>query len=475
MSDPPVLLWFRRDLRLDDHPALIAAVGSGRPVVPVFIHDETVEALGAAAKWRLGLAVAEFSAALAARRSRLILRRGRALPVLAALLAETGAGAVFWTRVYEPGHIARDTGVKAALRGAGVEVLSFPGALLFEPREVRTGAGAPYSVFTPFWRAVRSRDPGQALAAPKRFPVPDVWPRSEAIADWGMGRGMDRGAAVVARHARVGEDRAAERFAGFLDLRLGGYAARRDFPGLDAGSNLSENLAWGEISPRRIWQSVRGRAGAVPGSEAAAEKFLSELGWREFAWHLMAAHPEMATADWRAGWERFPWRGDNDDAEAWRRGMTGEPFVDAAMRELYVTGRIHNRARMVAASYLTKHLLTDWRIGRAWFEQCLIDWDPAANAMGWQWVAGSGPDATPYFRIFNPEKQATGFDPDGSYRQRFLAGGQAGPDSAALAFFAAVPQSWGLSAGQAYPPRRIALAEGRARALAAWAEFQNRR
>ncbi len=473
MSDAPVIMWFRRDLRLEDHVALTAALGSGRPVIPLFIHDETVMSLGAAAKWRLGLGVAEFGRVVGAMGSRLILRQGAALAVLQELVAETGAQAVYWTRYYAPDHIARDNAVKAVLRETGIEAHSFAGALLFEPGTVRSGAGTPYSVFTPFWKAIRDRDPGAPLAAPGRLPGPRIWPRSEALDDWAMGRSMGRGAGVVGRHVRVGAAAASDRLTGFLEQRIGHYATGRDFPGQEVTSGLSENLAWGEISARKIWQELR-RHREVVGDITAAEKFLSELGWREFSWHQLVQHPQMATQAWRAGWQAFPWRGESGLAEAWRRGMTGEPFVDAAMRALYVTGRIHNRARMVAASYLTKQLLTDWRIGLAWFADCLIDWDPAANALGWQWVAGSGPDAAPYFRVFNPATQAEKFDAQGIYRNRFLGTGQAPPGQEAEEWYEAMPLSWGMARANPYPPRLVSLAQGRATALQAYAGFQKR-
>jgi len=465
-EEGPVILWFRRDLRLADHAGLDAACRSGRVVLPVFIHDETVEAMGAAARWRLGEGVRVFAAALAAKGSRLILRRGRAQDVLLPLVAETGAAVVFWQRVYDPEGIARDTAVKAALKDRGIAAESFPGAVLFEPWTVKTGQGGAYSVYSPYWKAVRGRDPGLPLPAPGRIPAPDVWPASEVLDDWRIGAAMRRGAEVVADHATIGEAAASARLSRFLTEGLHRYAAERDFPALDAGSGLSENLAWGEISPRIVWQAAMR---ARDEGSAGAEKFLSELGWREFAWHLLYHHPTLATRNWREGWDGFPWRGDNPDAERWRRGLTGEPFVDAAMREMYVTGRMHNRARMIVASYLTKHLLTDWRVGLRWFQDCLIDWDPAANAMGWQWVAGSGPDAAPYFRIFNPRTQGEKFDPDGTYRRRWIAEGQARPPDTALSYFRAVPESWGLSPDAPYPDPLIGLAEGRERALLAYA------
>lgn len=466
MTDAPLILWFRRDLRLGDHPMLAAAVATGRPLLPVFVLDPEAEALGAAPKWRLGLGVQRFAATLEALGARLVLRRGPALEALRGLVQETGAGGVWWSRLYDPASVARDTAVKAGLKAAGLEARSFAGHLLHEPWEVATAQGGPYRVFTPYWNAVR----GRAVAAPE--PAPGalrgvaVWPGSERLEDWRLGAAMNRGASVVAAHVRVGEDAARARLGLFLERIVARYAETRDLPGVDGTSRLSEPLTYGEIGIREVWH-----AGfrALQEGAAGAGAFLRELAWREFSYHLMHHTPQILTGNWRPEWDGFPWRGDGEAAERWRRGMTGEPFVDAAMREMYVTGTMHNRARMIAASYLTKHLLTHWKIGLDWFADCLTDWDPAANAMGWQWVAGCGPDAAPYFRIFNPAGQAEKFDPDGAYRRRFLAegrGAQAAPE--ALAYFQAVPRSWGLEARRAPPAPLIGLAEGRERALAAY-------
>lgn len=461
----PVILWLRRDLRLHDHPAMQAAVQSGRPVIPVFICDETVEALGAAPKWRLGQALEVLSASLYGIGSRLVLRKGAALDVLRALILETGAEAVYWSRYYDAPARARDTKVKAALKADGVDAQSFAGFLLFEPWAVETKQGGPYRVYTPFWKAVRSLSVGPPEPAVTGLRAPDLWPESDALTDWKLGAAMHRGVEVVARYARIGERAALDRLQRFCAEKIGDYAEARDFPAREATSRLSENLTYGEISPRTVWH-----AGwrCVQDGARGAEHFLKELVWREFAWHLLYHFPDLAQANWRREWDSFPWRGDSADAESWRRGMTGEPLVDAAMRELYTTGTMHNRARMIAASYLTKHLLTDWRIGRAWFEETLIDWDPAANAMGWQWVAGSGPDAAPYFRVFNPAGQAEKFDKQTLYQRRFIAEGQRAPAAPALDYFAAVPRNWALSPARPYPSARVDLAEGRARALAAY-------
>ncbi|WP_416173494.1 cryptochrome/photolyase family protein [Cypionkella sp.] len=467
MSDQPLILWFRRDLRLSDHPMLAAAVASGRPLLPVFVLDGQAEALGAAAKWRLGLGLARFAETLAAMGQRLILRRGDALAVLQALVAETGAAGVMWQRMYDPQAVARDTAVKAALKAKGLVAESFPGALLIEPWEVATGQGGYYKVYSPFWKAVSARGFAGPVPAVTALRAPSVWPVSEDLADWQMGAAMRRGAAVCLPHQRVGEAAALARLDEFIDTAVDRYRAARDFPGvIGATSGLSENLAWGEIGPRTIWAAGQR---ALHQGDAGAEQFCKELVWREFAYHLMHHSPHILTQSWREGWEDFAWRGDNPEAEAWRRGMTGEPFVDAAMREMYVTGRMHNRARMVVASYLTKHLLSDWRLGQAWFADCLTDWDEAANAMGWQWVAGSGPDAAPYFRVFNPAGQAEKFDSDGAYRRRWIAEISAQPGAEAQSYFDAVPKRWNLAVTQAYPKPIVTLADGRARALAAYA------
>ena len=465
MTGTPLILWFRRDLRLGDQPMLAAAVASGRAVVPVFILDPETEALGAAAKWRLGLSVAAFATALEGIGLRLTLRRGAALDALRALVVETGAGGVWWSRLYDPASVARDTGVKAALKAEGREARSFAGHLLHEPWDVETGTGGPYRVFTPYWKTVRGRGVPAPAPAPGRMRAPAVWPGSDRLADWRLGAAMNRGAAVVLPYQAVGEAAALDRLRRFLDGPVDGYVEARNLPAVPGTSRLSENLTYGEIGIRAVWHAgVRAR----DEGRAGAESFLRELAWREFAYHLMHHYPQITHANWKPDWDSFPWRGDSPDAERWRRGMTGERFVDAAMREMYVTGTMHNRARMIAASYLTKHLLTHWKVGLDWFADCLTDWDPAANAMGWQWVAGSGPDAAPYFRVFNPAGQAEKFDPAAAYQRRFVAEMSRDPGPEALAYFKAVPRSWGLDPGAGYPAPILDLGEGRARALAAY-------
>ena len=466
-SMPPTLLWMRRDLRLADHPGWHAAIKGSGPVIPVFVLDETFESYGAAPKWRLGASLADHAAALRERGSRLVLRRGRAAEVLEALIEETGARRVVWSRLYDARSVARDRAVERRLGARGATIETVNASLLFEPHTVATQGGGSYKVYSPFWRAVRGNDVPEPLPVPGNLRPPPRWPRSDRLEEWRLGTAMNRGSAIVARHARVGELAARDRLEAFRRDGVGRYRTERDFPALGATSGLSENLTYGEISPGTVWHAGR-LAMERPGQSEQAEHFVKELAWREFAYHLLWHTPRLETANWREDWNGFPWRGDNQDAERWRRGMTGYEMVDAAMREMYVTGTMHNRTRMLVASFLTKHLLTDWRIGDAWFRDCLIDWDVASNALGWQWTAGSGPDAAPYFRVYNPETQGQKFDPDRRYRDRFIAEGRSKPHADALSFFQAVPLSWQLSPDQPYPAAVIGLAEGRARALRAY-------
>ena len=435
----------------------------------MFILDPEFAALGAAPKWRLEQALASFSGRLEGVGSKLILRSGDALSVLQDLLESTGAQAVHWSRQYTPQGIERDKEIKATLKAQGIQAASFTGFVLFEPWTVETGTGGPYKVFTPFWKKVRERSLNAPLPAPESLPGPPSWPQSEALPSWKLGAAMNRGAAIVAKHASIGEARALQRLHEFLSSRCADYPTDRDRPDRDGTSRLAEHLTFGEISARSIWHIGReAMAQGNPGAEA----FVRQLVWRDFAWHLAFNTPELLHDSWRPAWRDFPWRSDNPDAEKWRRGETGEPMVDAAMRELYVTGRMHNRARMLVASYLTKHLMTHWQVGAEWFAECLVDWDPAANAMGWQWAAGCGPDASPYFRVFNPAGQAKKFDPDGTYQTRFLPAND-GLEPDAEDFYRAVPRSWGLDPDAPYPSQPIIeLKAGRQRALDAYKAFK---
>lgn len=466
MTNAPILLWHRRDLRLADHPALSAAQATGRPVIPVFIDDEASRGLGAAPRLRLGLSLARLRDAYAGIGSRLICRQGDAVAVLRGLAAETGAKAIWWSRLYDDQGRASGEAVKQSFAESGIETRSFAGHLLFEPWSVQTGQGGAYKVYTPFWKTLRVRDPGAPVAPPTALHAPTQWPASDDPATWQMDRAMDRGAQIVAGHADPGEDAARAKLDAFCDQTIGRYHEGRDFPASGATSDLSEHLSLGEISPRTVWA-----AGwrAVQMGKQGAETFVKELVWREFAHHLIYHYPDLARRNWRDGWDDFPWNTETTpQVLAWMQGRTGVDLVDAGMRQLHVTGRMHNRVRMVVASYLTKNLLTDWRIGLRFFEQHLTDWDPASNAMGWQWVAGCGPDAAPFFRIFNPETQGQKFDAQGQYRRTWIAEGQSAPPQTALDAFQVMPRHWQLRPDAPRPAPIVDLKATRARALDAY-------
>lgn len=457
-DEAPILVWLRRDLRLRDNPALSAAAATGRPVVVAFIRDPLFDALGAAHKWRFGLGLDHFAARLRQLGNRLILRSGSALDVLRDIVGETGATTIYWNRAYDPDGIARDTEVKASFASQDIDVESFSGNLLQEPWKTTTKTGGHFKVYSPFWRALSVQAIAAPLAPPAQLRLVDNVPRSEDLAQWDLGAEMRRGAAVVAQHLLLGEEAAQARLDQFLDTLLPEYGEGRDFPARALTSNLSEPLAYGEISARQIWNQTLLR---YPHGEA--EKFLKELAWRDFAWHLTFHDPHIQTGCWRREWDRFQWEDRADDPRliAWQQGRTGVDLVDAGMRELYTTGRMHNRVRMIVASYLTKHLRMHWRFGQQWFADTLVDWDAASNAMGWQWVAGCGPDAAPYFRVFNPDTQQQKFDGQNTYCRHWL-----GTNSG---FEEAVPLSWKTS--RPLNPI-VSLPEGRAQALAALEAFK---
>ena len=463
----PILYWIRRDLRTSDNAALSYAVASGRAVIPVFILDSIFAAYGAAPRWRLGLGLEHLDKSYRALGAKLIFRSGEALSVLETLISETGADSVVWNRLYEPQTRARDKNIKENLKIKGLDIRSFPGMLMFEPWTVETGGGTFYKVYTPFWKSVRQREVADILEAPKSILSPERWPVTEELSAWNLGGGMERGADVVRPYVRIGESAAQLRLWEFVSNDIHDYVKQRDIPYISATSGLSENLAMGELSPGQCWHAARV---AFQQGDKGAETFIKELVWREFAYHLMFHTPHLLTKNWKPDWDYFPWQTDERSPYvlAWKRGRTGVPFVDAAMREMYVTGRMHNRGRMIVASYLTKHLLCHWQIGQKWFENCLVDWDPANNAMGWQWSAGSGPDATPYFRVFNAETQLQKFDPEHRYIQQWIAELTDKPSKTALKFFKAIPKDWQLNAEMVYCEAIVTMSEGRQRALAAY-------
>ena len=406
----PSIVWLRDDLRLADNPALTAAAERGEPVVLVYVLDEVsagIRPLGAASRWWLHHSLATLG-------PHLVLRRGAAEEVLPALVAETGAGAVFWNRRYGASREI-DARLKTRLRDDGLEVQSFQASLLVEPWTLTTGSGGPYRVFTPFWKAARE------LHFREPLPVPEVeWGTagSDDLDDWELLPTHPDWAPGLREGWTPGEEGAHDQLETFVDERLENYH-RRDEPAVDATSRLSPHLRFGEISPFQVWERLHGHMSAA--ARKNAPKFLSEVGWREFNWSILFHAPELAERNYRPAYDAFPWDDpDPEELAAWKEGRTGIPLVDAGMRELWQTGTMHNRVRMVVASFLIKNLLVDWRVGEKWFWDTLVDADEASNPGNWQWVAGSGADAAPYFRVFNPELQRDKFDKGGRYVNRWV-------------------------------------------------------
>ena len=421
----PTLVWFRQDLRLQDNPALAAARRRGGAVIPVFIWDEAGEGRwppGAASRWWLHHSLASLDAALRARGSRLVLARGASESALRALVTATGATAVFWNRRYEPAAIARDKAIKAGFAAAGVDARRFSASLLFEPHTIANKAGGSFQVFTPFWRHCLSLDvEAPARLPPGALPSPRKWPATVELADFGLLPRIPWDAGLSSAW-QPGEASATKRLRQFAAGAMEHYADQRNQPGLDGTSVLSPHLHWGEIGPRQIWAAVRARAkgtGVFP-PHRGGQVFLSEVGWREFAHHLLFHFPATPGEPLRREFAAFPWADDRVGLRAWQLGRTGYPIVDAGMRQLWQTGWMHNRVRMIASSFLVKHLRISWPAGAAWFWDTLVDADLANNTLGWQWTAGCGADAAPYFRIFNPTIQGEKFDAAGDYVRRWV-------------------------------------------------------
>ena len=424
MNVSPSIVWFRNDLRLADNPALHAAVQRGGPIVPVFIHTPEEEAPwspGGASKWWRHQSLHELETCLRERGARLVLRRGAALATLRALIQETGAGAVFWNRRYEPAVIARDARVKESLRNDGIKGESFNGALLHEPWMIKNKSDRPFQVFTPFWKqCLNETDPAEPLPAPEKISAPVKWPESLTLAELELEPKIKWAEGMRAAWL-PGETGAANQLKQFLAAAFANYSVDRNRPDLTGTSRLSPHLHFGEISPRQIWHAIRQHAEGkkIPKTVWRTSQFLAEIGWREFAHHLLFHFSHTPTEPLRADFKKFPWRTDAALLKAWQKGRTGYPIVDAGMRELWTTGWMHNRVRMIVASFLVKDLLISWHEGAAWFWDTLVDADLAQNTSGWQWTAGCGADAAPYFRVFNPMSQGEKFDPSGNYVRRW--------------------------------------------------------
>ncbi|MCA1541499.1 deoxyribodipyrimidine photo-lyase [Bradyrhizobium sp. NBAIM32] len=473
---PPVIVWFRDDLRLSDHPALHAAATSGAPVLCLYVLDEAAgRAPGGAARWWLAQSLRALGAEIAARGGSLVLRRGSAAKVIPEVVRQSGARAVYWNEIAQAPHQAVERQLQAALAKLGMHAQSFPGDLLVPPAAIRTKDGRGLRVFTPFWRRVLALgDPPKPLPAPKQLrPAPSIasdglesWKLEPTTPDWAGGLREAWSPGAASAHLRLRD---------FLKHTVRMYVGDRDRPDRDGTSRLSPHLRFGEISPRQFWHAARFAAAEDPARGQGVEKLLSELGWREFCRHLLHDHPNLAAENLQTNFDGFPWQPDKEALTAWQRGRTGYPIVDAGLRELWHTGVMHNRVRMVVASFLVKHLLIDWREGEAWFWDTLVDADAGSNPANWQWVAGCGADAAPYFRIFNPQLQGEKFDPDGAYVRRWVPELKALPAKLIHRPWQATPielASAGITIGKTYPQPIVDHARARERALAAYAKIR---
>jgi len=474
----PVVVWFRQDLRLSDQRALAAAVATGAPVIPLYILDDISPQswrMGGASRWWLDKSLSALGKSLEELGGRLILRSGEAVSVLTSIAHETSTAGVYTQAAYEPWASAVETRAHAALGLHGVALKRYPGAVLKRTESLRTKAGEPYKVYSPFWRAlVASGPPAEPLPAPAKLSAPATWPKSEALSSWGLHPTKPDWSRGMAEVWTPGEAGAHQRLDTFLQSGIGDYHDDRNRPDRPGTSRLSPHLHFGEISPAQCWHAavMRGDDGGGLGLET----FLKELAWRDFAVHLLVHWPSLPEAPFKPAFARFPWASDAAALKAWQLGRTGYPIVDAGMRELWHTGYMHNRVRMIVASFLIKDLLIPWQSGQAWFWDTLLDADLASNAASWQWVAGCGADAAPYFRIFNPVTQGAKFDPEGSYVRRWV------PELSKLPA-ATIHAPWqasalelkvaGVTLGVTYPHPIVDHAAARERALAALASLKS--
>lgn len=478
-ASAPAIVWFRDDLRLADNAALSHAAAAG-PVLALYVFDDTGTSgrpLGGAARWWLQGSLERLAADLDRRGVPLVLRRGPARQIVPAVAREAGARLVAWNRRFEAAGRSADADIAETLAETGIATFEGTGNLLYDPELPRTGSGGRFRVFTPFWRACRALpEPAAPLPVPSDLQGMRTAIGSDALAAWALCPSAPDWAGGLRAAWRPGEAAAHARLDDFLDRALAPYADARDFVEGDTTSRLSPHLRFGEITPRQILAAVKRRTAV--GAKGGADKFLAEIGWRDFSWNLLDQEPDLATRPLDRRFEHFPWRDDVDGLEAWRRGRTGVPIVDAAMRGLWHTGFMHNRLRMVVASFLVKHLLVDWREGEAWFWDTLVDADPASNTASWQWVAGCGADAAPFVRVFNPVLQGERYDPTGAFVRRFVPEIAGLPNSlihkpweaTALELAAA-----GIRLGETYPRPIVDLAEGRARALEAFEAIRGAR
>lgn len=475
MGERPIIVWFRQDLRIGDHVALRRAVEAKAGVIPLFVFDEVSSqpwSMGGASLWWLHHSLTELGAGLSKRGSKLILKRGAAVACLVSLAKKTNAQAVYASRMYEPWAVALENEINTELSNIGVDFKRFPGSLLFEPEAVATKSGTPFKVYTPFWRALLAAAPPRTpLRAPKKITAFEGALESDDLDEWALLPTKPDWSGGMRAAWKPGETHAKDRLTVFLDEAVADYADKRNRPDVAGTSCLSPHLHFGEMSPSAVWHAVAAYRDSQPSADKGCEVFLKELVWREFCAHLLFHYPILPTEPFRSEFAAFGWENDHNLLQAWQKGQTGYPIVDAGMRELWTTGWMHNRVRMIAASFLTKHLLIPWQAGEAWFWDTLVDADLANNAAGWQWVSGSGADAAPYFRIFNPVTQGQKFDPEGIYVRRWVPELAALPTDVIHSPWSAEPmvlKSAGVELGRSYPQPIVDHAAARQRALAAY-------
>ena len=458
------IVWFRQDLRLSDNPAWAEACRHHDIVIPIYILDETTSPLGGAQRWWLHHSLTSLDRDLKKLGLSLCLRQGKALDSLEQLVRDVQIEAIYWNRCYEPAAIERDIAIKKFFQTAGIRVVSAKGNLLHEPWQITNKTGHFFKVFTPYWRAclkqMNSPEPSIIPHTPQSLEV-----HSDSLASWNLLPAKPNWAEAFGDYWQPGEAGAHMKLADFINLHLQGYSTSRDEPAKDTTSKLSPHLHFGEISPWQIWRAIE-TAQLDPHCDLkSVERFLSELGWREFSYHLLYHVPSLPSANFKSDFDAFPWKNDADFLKRWQEGTTGYPIVDAGMRELWHTGYMHNRVRMIVASFLTKDLLIDWRWGASWFLDTLVDADLASNSAGWQWVAGCGADAAPYFRIFNPVLQGEKFDPMGDYVKRWVPELTSVPLQWIHKPWMAPQDKLGLCLGKDYPEPMVDHLEARKKAL----------
>lgn len=473
----PAIVWFRRDLRLSDHSPLLAAIESGHPVIPLYIYDTFTPDIfryGDASKWWLHQSLVMLEQSLQQKGSGLILRQGPAIDVLREICRQTSAIAIYFHHSVLNGELQIENDLVHQCEETGMNCKRFQGELLFNPADIKTGSNTPYKVFTPFWRAcLASEQPSEPKAAPERIQAPDDWPETESLNEWQLCPSKPDWASPFKQHWSPGEQSAFDAANNFVNKTMSDYQKNRDYPHIEGTSRLSPHLQFGEISIRTLWHKTF--AGEDKENNGAAT-YRKELGWREFSYHLLHHWPNIVDDPFQEKFLSFQWHGQNAHLKAWQQGQTGYPLIDAAMRQLWQTGWMHNRMRMIVGSFLVKNLQHHWHRGRDWFFDTLLDADLANNTAGWQWVAGTGADAAPYFRIFNPVTQSEKFDKKGIFIRSFVPELAKLPDKY-IHDPSNAPEDElnkaGITLGQTYPKAIVDLKLSREQALKAYAEIKN--